>query len=150
MFLFFVFQSDFKHPYFIHVSEQLCVYVFLIFKYGTFCFCCCFFDVLNHLHLRSIEWVCGRWCIFITKYDGKIAMWMVLHIDDDDVCWHILTWCRDWHLPYTDGVVTVAGEQGLAIGWPGKWQTLWWIGLWVWRNDIGAKLFDSFLACQVL
>lgn len=62
----------------------------------------------------------------------------------------ILAWCRYGHLPYTNGVVAVAGKQCLAIGRPGKWQTLWWIGLWCLRNDVGTKLFNSLLACQIL
>jgi len=63
--------------------------------------------------------------------------------------WGILTRCWDWHLPDTDDVVAVAGEQGLSIGRPGEWQTLRWVGFWGLRNDFGAKLFDGFLACQI-
>lgn len=132
---FFIIQSDFLHPYFINVSKQLWN-----------------MDSFSFAFLLLLRWtinMCNRscvWCIFITKYDGKIAMWMAMMM----LLLHTLTGCRDWHLPYTDGVVAVASKQGLAIGGPGKGQTLWWIGLWCLRNDFWAKFFNSFLACQIL
>lgn len=96
---------------------------------------------INHLHRIFVGWVLfAARCIFTTKY-GLCDVWLR---------WSILAWCRDWHLPDTDCVVTVTGEQGLAIGRPGEWQTLWWIGLRCLRNNFWTKLFDGFLACQIL
>lgn len=63
---------------------------------------------------------------------------------------HVLTRCRNRHLPYADGIVAVTSEQSLAIGWPGKRQTLWWIGLDVLWNNFWAQFFDWFFACQIL
>lgn len=61
-----------------------------------------------------------------------------------------LTSLRQRHLPYANGVVTVTGEQSLAIGGPGQRQALWWIGLGRLRNDLGAQLFNGLFACQIL
>lgn len=56
---------------------------------------------------------------------------------------------RDRDLPYTDGVVGVTGEQGLAIGGPGQGQTLGLVGLGTVGNNIGAEFFDGLLAGQI-
>lgn len=138
LYLFFSLQSDFLTSIFYSCFKTIVVFAWNMdsFSFAFFCL------------LRWAIYTCNRscvWCIFITKYDGKIAMWMVVMM-----LLHTLTGCRDWHLPYANGVVAVAGKQGLAIGGPGKWQTLWWIGLWCLRNDFWAKFFNSFLACQIL
>lgn len=56
---------------------------------------------------------------------------------------------RDGHLPDTDGVVRVAGEQSLTIGGPGQRQALGLIGLGRGRDDLGAQLLDGLLAGEI-
>lgn len=124
----------FKHPYFILVFKTIDAFL-------TKCQIWTNLNEINHLHRIFVGWVLfAARCIFTTKY-GLCDVWLR---------WSILAWCRDWHLPDTDCVVTVTGEQGLAIGRPGEWQTLWWIGLRCLRNNFWTKLFDGFLACQIL
>jgi len=52
-------------------------------------------------------------------------------------------------LPDADGVVGVAGEEGLAIGGPGQGQALWLLGLRCGRDDLGTQFLDGLLACQI-
>lgn len=52
-------------------------------------------------------------------------------------------------MPDADGVVGVAGKQGLAIGGPSQGEALGLLGLGVGRDDLWAQLLDSLLACQI-
>lgn len=52
-------------------------------------------------------------------------------------------------MPDADGVVGVAGEQGLAVGGPGQGEALWLLGLGCGRNDLRAQLLNGLLACQI-
>lgn len=56
---------------------------------------------------------------------------------------------RNGHLPDADGVVGVAGEQGLSVSGPGQRQALGLVGLRRGRDDLGAQLLDGLLAGQI-
>lgn len=92
----------------------------------------------SYLFSSVIEFCCHK----IPKWKRNTG-WRIFRM-------HFLARCRDGHLPDADGVVAVAGEQGLAVGRPGERQALWWVGLGVLWDDLWAQFFDWFLARQIL
>lgn len=54
------------------------------------------------------------------------------------------------HLPDSDLVVRVAGEQRLSVRGPGQRQALGWVSLRVLRDNLRAQLVDGLLVCQIL
>ena len=56
------------------------------------------------------------------------------------------TWNREW--PDTDEVISVAGEEGLSIGWPAEGGADWW-GTFFVSHDFWFEFFNNDLLFQI-